>query len=173
MYLLPPRIFPHEPLDTMDQRYFNFSHAPIVSPLKAPLDIEIYNDTFSPSNTKHFNRPPDSPSSCKIDELAFQDHTVIDTIPSSDKPFHNSSLSRPTIEEVTSAALDPIPSTVEFSAKLFFVQYTPKGTLRPQWYLVQVDMESTLEVNPSYATNNLYWYVFLACHPDDHKKAMN
>ena len=30
LYLLPPSIFPHKPVDTMDQRYLNFSNAPIV-----------------------------------------------------------------------------------------------------------------------------------------------
>ena len=30
LYLLPPAIFPHEPLDMMDERYLNYSHAPIV-----------------------------------------------------------------------------------------------------------------------------------------------
>lgn len=67
--------------------------------------------------------------------------------------------------------LDPTPTTADFSDMLFFVQYTPEGTLRPRWYLVQVDMESTLEVNPGYATNNVCWCVFLARHPDDHKKS--
>lgn len=45
LYLLPPAIFPHEPLDMMDERYLNYSHAPIVSPLKKSLCIEMYNDT--------------------------------------------------------------------------------------------------------------------------------
>ena len=53
LYLLPPSIFPHNPVDTMDQRYLNFSHAPIVSPLKNPSQIELYNDTYFPSNSKH------------------------------------------------------------------------------------------------------------------------
>ena len=34
LYLLPPSIFPNDPIDTVDQRYLNFQNAPIVSPLK-------------------------------------------------------------------------------------------------------------------------------------------
>ena len=36
LYLLPPSFFPNNPVDTMDQRYLNFSFAPVVSPLKNP-----------------------------------------------------------------------------------------------------------------------------------------
>ena len=45
LYLLPPIIFPHNPVDAMDQRYLNFSNAPIVSPLAKPFSVELYNDT--------------------------------------------------------------------------------------------------------------------------------
>ena len=41
LYLLPPGIFPHNPVDTMDQRYLNFSNAPVVSLFKKPLQIEL------------------------------------------------------------------------------------------------------------------------------------
>lgn len=74
----------------MDQRYLNFSHAPIVSPLKAPLEIEMYNDTFFPSNSKHFTAPLDYQPSCQIDSAAFQVHEVNTAIPSADKLFHDS-----------------------------------------------------------------------------------
>ena len=40
-----------------------------------------------------------------------------------------------------------------------------------RWYLIQVDMESTLEANPDFITNNLYWCVFLARYPDDNKRS--
>ena len=39
-----------------------------------------------------------------------------------------------------------------------------------RWYLIQIDMESTMEVNPDYISNNLYWCVFLAKHPDNNKQ---
>ena len=31
--------------------------------------------------------------------------------------------------------------------KLFFIRYTPAHTLRQRWYLAQVDLESTLDLN--------------------------
>ena len=34
LYLLPHRMFPHDPLDTTDQRYLNYNYAPVTSPLK-------------------------------------------------------------------------------------------------------------------------------------------
>ena len=38
-----------------------------------------------------------------------------------------------------------------------------------QWHLVQVDMESTIEINPNYATNGQYWCVFHYKHPTDNR----
>ena len=43
--------------------------------------------------------------------------------------------------------------------------------MRRRWYLIQVDMPSTIEVNPDYATNRRYWCVFLAKHNDDTAKS--
>ena len=43
--------------------------------------------------------------------------------------------------------------------------------MRRRWHLIQVDMESTLEVNPDFAANGLFWCVFLARHPSDHKSS--
>ena len=57
LYLLPPSIFPHNPVDTMDQRYLNFSNAPIPLPLKQLLNIELYNDQYFPESSKHTTNP--------------------------------------------------------------------------------------------------------------------
>jgi len=50
LYLLPPHLFPTEELDTMDIRYLNYSHAPVPSPLKKLLYIELYNDVYFPTS---------------------------------------------------------------------------------------------------------------------------
>ena len=131
----------------------------------------MYNDTHFPSNSKYFTTPPNDQPSCQLDTAAFQVHDVRNRIPAADKLFYESDLPSPTVEETTNSVLNPISDPVNFSNKLFFVQYTPEGTLRARWYLIQVDMESTLEVNPHYATDSLYWCVFLARHPDDNKKS--
>ena len=53
--LLPLAIFPHYPLDTTDQLYLNYDHDPIASPLKKPINIELYNDTsFSEKGQQAF-----------------------------------------------------------------------------------------------------------------------
>lgn len=41
LFLLPPVIYPHNPLDTTDFRYLNFENAPLVNPLQKKLNIEI------------------------------------------------------------------------------------------------------------------------------------
>lgn len=83
LYLLPSTLFPHESVDTMDQRYLNFSHAPMASPLKQPLNSELYNDTYFPTNSKNIvNHLLDKPS-CSLDTLAFQEHHLPPGMPSS------------------------------------------------------------------------------------------
>ena len=43
VYTLPPSLKPCEPVDGLDTRYLNQTHAPIVNPLYRPLSIELYN----------------------------------------------------------------------------------------------------------------------------------
>ena len=171
LYLLPPALFPHEPVDTMDQRYLNFSHAPMASPLKRTLNIELYNDTYFPTNSKHIINPSLDKPTCSLDKLAFLEHSLPPDMPSSDTLFKESKLPCPPIESVVNTILDESPVGLDMSDKLFFIEYTPEGTLQRRWYLVQVDIQSTCEVNPDYATNNLYWCVFLARHPDDKNRS--
>ena len=51
--------------------------------------------------------------------------------------------------------------------RLFFVSYCPAGTLRPRWYLVQVDLPQSLEASPACASDGRYYCHFLGSHPDD------
>ena len=53
----------------------------------------------------------------------------------------------------------------------FFIKFTPDRTLRPRWYLVAVDLESTYIACPDYLTTNTYWCVFQARHPADKGKS--
>ena len=43
--------------------------------------------------------------------------------------------------------------------------------MRRKWYLIQVEMESTAEVNPEYTSNNEFWCIFVARHMDDTRKS--
>ena len=42
--------------------------------------------------------------------------------------------------------------------------------MRPKWYLIQVDMDATLEANPQVRTTGIYYCNFLAKHPNDMNK---
>ena len=44
--LLPPALFPLNPLDTVNQRYLSSTHTPICNPLMKSLQIELYNNTW-------------------------------------------------------------------------------------------------------------------------------
>ena len=60
---------------------------------------------------------------------------------------------------------------IQSKDKLFFIKFTPDRTMRPRWYLVQVDLQSTEEINPTAQENGKYWCMFLAKHPGDKKKS--
>ena len=42
--------------------------------------------------------------------------------------------------------------------RLFFIQYTPAGTMRQRWYLVQIDLQATEELNSAWEDQ---WKIFL------------
>ena len=173
LYLLPPSIFPHGHMETMVQYYLDFSHAPIVSSLTQALKIELYNNTFLPSNSKHIIIPSLNQPSCALDIPMFTEHTLSPIILSAASLFKYSNAHIPAVECVNMAVDDPnLRTNDDLYDALFFIQYTPEGTIRCRWYLIQVDMESTLRVNKDYATNRKYWCIFLAWHPDDTKKVM-
>ncbi|GFH46278.1 hypothetical protein CTEN210_02752 [Chaetoceros tenuissimus] len=46
LYLLPPNLYPSDPLDTLDQCFLNYDHPPIQNPLHRPLCIESRADQF-------------------------------------------------------------------------------------------------------------------------------
>ena len=71
LYLLPPKLFPHEPLDTMDERYLNYEHAALVSPLKKALNIELYNELNFEPPLQSIQPSKDAPTS-RINQLAFK-----------------------------------------------------------------------------------------------------
>ena len=155
----------------MNQRYLNFSFAPIVSPLQKSLQIELYNDTYFPSNSKHITAPTVDQKSSHVDELALREHQDLLSISSATSLFEDSKTPLPKIEEDICTSLDIFSDTVDLNNKLFFIQFTPEGTMRRRWYLIQIDIESTMEVNPDFLSNNLYWCIFLARHPNDNKKS--
>lgn len=183
LYLLPPSLFPPEPLDMMDQRYLNYESAPIVSPLRKPLGIEMYNTVhFHPHPPSNISIKDDQPSST-IDDAAFQIHNQITLPPSTNSEHNTLATSAQNQLDTTSIPIETLlesahmnhlelHATIEKSKdKLFFVKYIPAGTMRPRWYLVQIDIIATKELNPQWQCNRRYFCVFLARHPADKSKS--
>jgi hypothetical protein len=83
---------------------------------------------------------------------------AIPIVPSDDPPLP--------FPPVTGAALH---TTISLSSdRLFFVSYRPAaGTLRPRWYLVQIDLPQSLSASPACASDGLYYCHSLGTHPDD------
>ena len=170
LYLLPPAIFPHEPLDMMDERYLNYSHAPIVSPLKKSLRIEMYNDTYFSPDAVQLDKPMANQPSNDIDKQAFTAHNEEVSLPAA-QLFAETGNAMPATEEIPTITDSTCEHNVIESSedKLFFIRFTPERTMRPRWYLIQIDMQSTEETNPLAHTNGKYWCMFLAKHPEDNK----
>ena len=87
LYMLPPSIFPNNPVDTVDQRYLNFHHAPIAFPLERSLQIELYNEKFFPENFKHLIHPSKDTPFGIIDQNTFLPHPLPPSMPTADSLF--------------------------------------------------------------------------------------
>jgi len=113
LYLLPPVLFPHQPIDAMDQRYLNYSYAPIVSPLQKPLKIEMYNDTqlglLHDSNASTYTKRVMN----SVDHFAFQQET---STPSTDA---SKECTTSTTSLSTHGNQVIYPQLQEFDSKLF------------------------------------------------------
>ena len=46
LYVIPSALFPSEILDTIDERYLDYKHAPVVYPILKPIRFELYNDKW-------------------------------------------------------------------------------------------------------------------------------
>ncbi|GFH50457.1 predicted protein [Chaetoceros tenuissimus] len=146
LYLLPPNLYPSDPLDTLDQRFLNYDHPPIQNPLHRPLQHHLDIKAIAP----HLPTPPSPPS----------------TPPPS---ASTSSSSTPTLNPSTSPSLHD--SILASHDKLFFIKYTPTGAIKERWYLIQIDLESTEDANLDPIWTQNYWCVFHAKHVNDEKKS--
>ena len=175
LYMLPPALFPTEPLDTPDHRYLNYKHAPIVHPLKKALKIEMYNDTYFKTKPPILKPATDSPCT-KIDEHLLIPHTNR-SIPTTAQLHSETNTTPHPIHNKAKISNEHVPksdlhhSIQASNDKLFMIAYTPEGTMTARWYLVQVDIAQTIEINPQYQTNNKYYCVFLAKHSGDRLKS--
>ena len=175
LYLLPPALFPTEVLDTMDQRFLDCNHAPVVSPLLKPMRIELYNDKWLQPHGNDLNTtsPHTNLPSSELDAIAFapHDNTPILSMDELDSGTHP-------VPEMCQSIARPISPPGQFSLHskilhssdtLFFMEYTPAGTMLRKWYLVQVDIEASASLRQDYVTSGVYYCSFLAKHPGDIK----
>ena len=166
---LPPAILPCTPIDTPDFRYLNHSHAPLPNPLLKPFQIQMYNNMWFTSSL-----PTDHPPLFKFRDVDDTDAASV----SSSTPAPRASMPADAAIPVCPPDDLPIPVTpatgphlfdaiTASSDRLFFVSYRPAGTLRPRWYLVQIDLSQSLIASPDCDSNGPYYCHFLGCHPDD------
>jgi hypothetical protein len=161
----------------MDQRYLNYENAPIVSPLRKPLGIEMYNTVhFHPHPPSNISITDDQPSST-IDDAAFQIHNQITLPPSTNSEHNTLATSAQNQLDTTSIPIETLLESAHMNHlelhaaiekskdKLFFVKYIPAGTMRPR------DIIATKELNPQWQCNSRYFCMFLARHPADKSKS--
>ena len=140
----------------MEQRWLNYDHAPIVSLLKKPINIELYNDTsFSENVQQAFTSNSYNKYSAFIDTIASKLHKNIPTITTSAEIFQEQGNPIPTIKYIEYTTLKPhsyhtINLNNTLHNKLLFTKYTPDGTVQHQWYPIQIDIPYTKERNQNH-----------------------
>ena len=107
-------------MDTIDQLYLDFSHGPIVSPLKQAFKIELYNDTFFLSNSKHIINPSLNQPFYALDIPVFTEQMLTPIIPSTASLFEYSIAHIPAIKCINTAVYDPILKTNSNLSDAFF-----------------------------------------------------
>lgn len=146
------------------------------------MKVELYNNKWLwgkgitiPTSSTIIDKP-----SSTFDHAAFakhpdttyprtQDlHTALDTTPDTIK---SNPITRITpLRQHTPSPTDSFINDLRASSnKLFFIAYTPSGTITRTWYLVQVDLEATASLHPL-PNSEEYYCRFLARHPADSKK---
>ena len=136
------------------------------------MNIELYNNTFFSVTGQQMITPRSDKPSTSIDQLAFTPHTA-PTFPSIKELFKSSNhkIPEPEIQRHTTESTNTLQINDTLHAKIFFIQYTPENTFKRRWYLIQIDIPSTIEINPDYLQNRNLWCIFLAKHPSDCNKS--
>ena len=106
LYLLPPNLYPSDPLDTLDQRFLNYDYPPIQNPLHQPLCIESRADQFLFPPTI-IQQPCQDPTEHHLDNEAIAQHIPAPPSPSLTPPPSSCtpSPSTPTLHPSTSPSL--------------------------------------------------------------------
>ena len=134
----------------------------MVSPFNNSLQIDVYkNQLFGPPSKVSIILN-DTPS-ISINCAAFQPHN---DMPNYKYLFKYSCCDIPVIEKVTILLLTINHITIVKSKdKVFFIWHTTDGIMKARFYLVQVDIESTLKNNPLCTNNGEDYCMFFTNHP--------
>ena len=92
-------------------------------------------------------------------------------MPQTDKVFDVFGNSLPALEYSDMMDYSLVPLDLNLDTKLFFMNYNPEDIMNRLWYVIQVDMPSTIELNPDYPTNGIYWCVFHYKYSSDDKRS--
>ena len=168
LYLLPPQLLPCNEVDMADLRYFNSEFTPSLKhPFFKDFSIEAYNTVWFDDELDTSEPNVIITDDTNIESVMNTDDDLITPPPISQDPkttatpaINPSTMSTETL--VNSIEDNQIvelptphtgPTTVDnlhlmLAASedyLFFIQYAPAGTLRRQWFLIQVNMEKSLD----------------------------
>ena len=105
LYLLPPALFAHDPLDTTDVQFLNYELAPIKSGMKRNLRIELQNAQFFEKINTKLDDPVTNQPSNNIATKAFKPH-LLPEYPSIQKLLQDKD--NPVPIEMSSIPLQPL-----------------------------------------------------------------
>ena len=140
------------------------------------MNTKLYNDTSFSAKFQHaFTSNYHDKYSTFIDTIASKLHKKTRTRTPVAELFQYSGNMIPTIEYIEATALKQQSShIINFNDiihnKLFFIQYTPDGTMQRRWYPIQINTPSTKEINPNYLQDHIFWCLLLAKHLQDSNK---
>ena len=168
-YPLPLSLKPCEPIDTTDTRYLNQSHTPITNRLMKALHIELYNEKwfYKPLHTsilpfRYHHRTLDiSTKSVSLFPTVVDLHNDTNTC-------HPTPLAE-AIKDTFSSPPSPLilHASLDKTDCLFFIHYLPVDTVKPRWFLIQVNHIETAILKMNSSTTGDYHVTFLSRHPDD------
>ena len=132
----------------------------------------MYNDTNFSRDVVNMSDSKQNQPTNDIEKKTFSEYTAEVALPANTLFKSSGNLMPPHETQITSQVLPSDHNSIQLSKdKLFFVKFTPDRTMRPRWYLIQVDLQDTMDINPLMINKGRYWCIFLAKHPGDNVKS--
>ena len=129
--------------------------------LQKSLNIQLYNNHFFKPHSPSILQPSRDRPYKDIDAKAFQSNTPLaNPFPNIKELFHATNAPACNREKIPVALAGLTHLKIqEYKHKLLFIKFAPVRTLRPRWYLVQVDLDSTLTLHPATPPNCMYYNI--------------